>query len=281
MRRFVRSLFLVTLLSLVCLTLAFAHPGKTDASGGHYDHSTGEYHYHHGYPAHQHIDGECPYDFDDQTGVNSGSPSTGSGSTQSPANRSPSPRSSSGSYSRTPVPSASEGQSSSLPADAFFAIITLAIVSGFMLMCSLGSSSKAKPKDPPKPPPPPARTICIPPSVKAPPPSPPERQKPVPVQKVVPRAPSRLDLSDRIAICYNGQSVTLYGVPSAFISHIGYVRDDRILFVRMSSLGRVYMYFDVPYSTCSAFVRSDSIGSFYNTHIKEKFHGTLFGFVPE
>lgn len=39
-----------------------AHPGKTDSSGGHYDHSTGEYHYHHGYPAHQHPDGVCPYD---------------------------------------------------------------------------------------------------------------------------------------------------------------------------------------------------------------------------
>ena len=58
-----------------------AHPGKTDSSGGHTDKSTGEYHYHHGYSAHDHYDmdgdgiRDCPYDFDDKTGQNSGSPS--------------------------------------------------------------------------------------------------------------------------------------------------------------------------------------------------------------
>lgn len=52
----------------VCTALAFAHSGRTDGDGGHYDHSSGEYHYHHGYPAHQHEDGVCPYGFDDQTG---------------------------------------------------------------------------------------------------------------------------------------------------------------------------------------------------------------------
>ena len=41
--------------------LSFAHSGRTDANGGHWDHSTGEYHYHHGYPAHQHPLGFCPY----------------------------------------------------------------------------------------------------------------------------------------------------------------------------------------------------------------------------
>lgn len=63
------------LLSLILCAVAifsipitvFAHPGKTDEYGGHYDWKTGEYHYHHGYPAHQHIDGYCPYDYDDQT----------------------------------------------------------------------------------------------------------------------------------------------------------------------------------------------------------------------
>ncbi len=44
-------------------TISFAHSGKTDSNGGHYDSSTGEYHYHHGYPAHQHnADGSCPYE---------------------------------------------------------------------------------------------------------------------------------------------------------------------------------------------------------------------------
>lgn len=56
------------LLLLVCFcTVALAHSGRTDGQGGHYDHSTGEYHFHHGYPAHQHINGECPYDFKDRT----------------------------------------------------------------------------------------------------------------------------------------------------------------------------------------------------------------------
>lgn len=44
-----------------CALPAYAHPGRTDANGGHWDHSSGEYHYHHGYPAHQHPGGVCPY----------------------------------------------------------------------------------------------------------------------------------------------------------------------------------------------------------------------------
>ena len=52
---------------------ALAHPGGTDSKGGHTNHSTGEYHYHHGYSAHDHVDGVCPYDYDDRTGENSGS----------------------------------------------------------------------------------------------------------------------------------------------------------------------------------------------------------------
>lgn len=57
-----------------CLLIAFAtanvslaHSGGTDENGGHYDNSTGEYHYHHGYPEHHHEDGVCPYDFEDKT----------------------------------------------------------------------------------------------------------------------------------------------------------------------------------------------------------------------
>lgn len=51
-------------LVLCCLFVApaFAHSGRTDSRGGHYDRSTGEYHFHHGHPAHQHPDGVCPYE---------------------------------------------------------------------------------------------------------------------------------------------------------------------------------------------------------------------------
>lgn len=45
-----------------------AHPRNLDANGGHYDNSTGEYHYHHGWPAHEHTNGKCPYNFVDNSG---------------------------------------------------------------------------------------------------------------------------------------------------------------------------------------------------------------------
>lgn len=64
--------FVVSIGSVLACAIIF-HSGRTDEWGGHYDHSTGEYHYHHGYPAHDHydIDGDgtvdCPYKFDDNT----------------------------------------------------------------------------------------------------------------------------------------------------------------------------------------------------------------------
>ena len=61
------SLILSAALLLLFPASVFAHAGKTDANGGHFDLSTGEYHYHHGFPAHQHTDGYCPYNFEDET----------------------------------------------------------------------------------------------------------------------------------------------------------------------------------------------------------------------
>lgn len=54
-------LILCTLFISFSLTTIYAHRGRTDSSGGHYNRSTGEYHYHHGYSAHQHPNGICPY----------------------------------------------------------------------------------------------------------------------------------------------------------------------------------------------------------------------------
>lgn len=68
-------LIAILLIVAISVTWVFAHPGRTDGKGGHTDRSTGEYHYHHGYPEHQHTNGVCPYDFDDQTGKNSGTSS--------------------------------------------------------------------------------------------------------------------------------------------------------------------------------------------------------------
>ena len=73
MKKSLVILCIVTVCLLLFSIFATAHAGKTDSNGGHRNHSTGEYHYHHGYPAHSHydMDGdgiiECPYDFDDKT----------------------------------------------------------------------------------------------------------------------------------------------------------------------------------------------------------------------
>ena len=80
-------------LCLFLLTICtYAHSGKTDYAGGHYDHSTGEYHYHHGYSAHSHYDmdgdgtSDCPYNFKDTTNHQSGT--NNSNSTQNTTNNS-------------------------------------------------------------------------------------------------------------------------------------------------------------------------------------------------
>ena len=107
-----RKLFL--LLSAVTIVMmcvpSTAHPGRTDENGGHRDSSTGEYHYHHGYPAHQHENGVCPYDYVDKTGQNSGgaslSDSNGSVSFEEWMQRQNASSGSSGVNIKSPDPSA-------------------------------------------------------------------------------------------------------------------------------------------------------------------------------
>lgn len=78
MKRIIVALSLVLVFAGTLLIVVFAHGGRTDANGGHYNRSTGEYHYHHGYSAHSHydMDGDgyldCPYAFDDKTNHGSG-----------------------------------------------------------------------------------------------------------------------------------------------------------------------------------------------------------------
>ena len=62
--KFIAIFFIVSLLLPLLAIAVSSHPGRTDSNGGHYNRSTGEYHYHHGYPAHQHINGICPYSSD-------------------------------------------------------------------------------------------------------------------------------------------------------------------------------------------------------------------------
>ena len=77
MKKRLTSFFSLFLLLLAVPLVVFAHSGGTDANGGHYDSSTGEYHYHHGYPAHQHPNGVCPYDYDDKADQGGGSDLSG------------------------------------------------------------------------------------------------------------------------------------------------------------------------------------------------------------
>lgn len=56
----------IIIFSLILSIMSFAHGGRTDSSGGHRDKNNvsglGSYHYHHGYPAHLHQNGVCPYE---------------------------------------------------------------------------------------------------------------------------------------------------------------------------------------------------------------------------
>lgn len=41
-----KKIVLLFIVFVICSSVSFAHPGRTDSNGGHYDRSTGEYHYH-------------------------------------------------------------------------------------------------------------------------------------------------------------------------------------------------------------------------------------------
>ena len=68
MEKIISALFCFVVLFLLLIPIS-AHPGRTDGSGGHYDRDSGGYHYHHGYPEHNHYDIDedgdidCPYSF--------------------------------------------------------------------------------------------------------------------------------------------------------------------------------------------------------------------------
>ena len=63
------TVWVLTIIFFSLLTsCVLAHSGRTDSDGGHWNHSNGTYHWHHGYSAHQHEDRDmdgskewCPY----------------------------------------------------------------------------------------------------------------------------------------------------------------------------------------------------------------------------
>lgn len=66
MKKFTKKLFFTLLFCTILPFTVSAHSGRTDSSGGHHDYKNvsglGSYHYHHGYEAHLHPNGICPYE---------------------------------------------------------------------------------------------------------------------------------------------------------------------------------------------------------------------------
>lgn len=65
-KRLLLMIFTVILNFTIVTSSVYAHSGRTDSSGGHRDNKNvsglGSYHYHHGYSAHLHSNGVCPYE---------------------------------------------------------------------------------------------------------------------------------------------------------------------------------------------------------------------------
>lgn len=59
-----KSFLIILLCSILFSTTVFAHPGRTDENGGHWDHSTGTYHYHNGGKSYNDTKPSRDYDYD-------------------------------------------------------------------------------------------------------------------------------------------------------------------------------------------------------------------------
>lgn len=65
--KFAFKAFALILIMFLFLPLnSVAHSGRTDSQGGHHDRQNGGYHYHHGHPAHDHPNGKCPYEIENE-----------------------------------------------------------------------------------------------------------------------------------------------------------------------------------------------------------------------
>lgn len=86
-------------------------------------------------------------------------------------------------------------------------------------------------------------------------------------REVKPEPSSKLNVTDTFLYNVGGRDVTLYGVESSCISHVGYIGRQRQLVIRMKS-GRVYTYNHVAPELYWKFIHADSIGKFYNKYFK-------------
>lgn len=136
-RKLLALLFLMAAI-LASVIPVSAHPGRTDENGGHVDSSTGEYHYHHGYSAHQHEDGKCPYDFDDKTGLKSGTPSSGTKKDSAISSTSPFVPYTSPTVSYSYTPKEAKGSDDEVPV---FIVIGIVVSLGIVIAVMMGKIS--------------------------------------------------------------------------------------------------------------------------------------------
>lgn len=66
---------------------------------------------------------------------------------------------------------------------------------------------------------------------------------------------------------FDMNNVDFQDVDSSVFSKVGYMEDEEILVVVFHSTGP-YLYKDVPYSVWEEFLNADSVGTYYNDHIK-------------
>ena len=57
-------------------------------------------------------------------------------------------------------------------------------------------------------------------------------------------------------------------VSSSLVESVGYDPDEQILEVELEN-GRIYQYREVPESTYEAFLAADSLGRYFNRHIRD------------
>ncbi len=66
MKKILNTMCIVFVAVIIFSSTVLAHSGRTDSQGGHRDNKNvsglGYYHYHHGYSAHLHVNGICPYE---------------------------------------------------------------------------------------------------------------------------------------------------------------------------------------------------------------------------
>ena len=70
---------------------------------------------------------------------------------------------------------------------------------------------------------------------------------------------------------FDYKTVKMHSVNSTAISELGYSVKDDVLLVRFLDSGSLYAYFNVPKSQYIALYTADSIGSYYNQHIRDHY----------